>query len=830
MPVFSGKWTNSDIISKHLQDLVLNQPDISDYEMILEGIQNNPLAHQNIVDGSVTVKIQRSLDLSFKEVTLIGTTPSSIEPYLIKGMILVTLDTSFQTVYVENKDFIIDYTAGTIERASVNCSISSGTTVYVYYIPFDICVLNTDYGVNYVDGQIRRIVGSSIPDSATVFVDYSFSTSSSPTELIETSIIEAESYMSTFLIDVTSEDDILQSIATYFSLSIICNSFGIKELRYRSDNSDSLSKQWNSLATSFREKAESLFLTFKSSLPVITSQPENIETLISANVTFAITATGTNITYLWQENGVNMPGETKPILSITASAAINNNTYNCTVTNSFGSVTSNPAFIKVSIPYPEITQHPENAEANTGETVSFNVSVNPVYNGTLSYQWEENGVTIPGETNSVIDLSYDTSKDGFSYRCKCTNTLGGSLYSIYSKQAFLNISNLAPSITSHPADATIEAFKTASFSVTAKGASLTYQWYKNGAIVPGETSSVYDLIADPVDHSSSFRCLVSNSFGDVFSDSAHLYITLPYPKISYHPKDITCYENETATFAVTATGESLTYQWQVNGIDIPGAAESVYSVKAEKEIDGFCYRCLVINTVNPGPSPETYSTLSDPAFLNLTILTAKIIDHPKDFECYDKAKASFSVTAEGVNLSYLWQKNGVDMPAETNSVYQLPSADIANNGDMYRCKVTNSFGSVFSNSAILKILPNKIEFTKHPKDIECYSGETASFSINISSILRLYTPVFQWQKNGSDIPGETKESLTIVAAQSDHMSVYRCYFSCSIGNVLSDAAFLIVKDIPTSEFSAGGAVTNRFSKTGTKIRQNPTVNTSVRRH
>lgn len=829
--IFTGKWTNSNIVTNHIQEIESNIPNVFDHELILYGILASYLPHQNIDSSSVVVKIQRSVDLFMKTIILSGTTSYSITPYLIKGSIIVSSDTSFSIVYVENKDFIIDYSAGTISRASTGGSISDSQTVYVYYIPYEICVLNSDYTLDSRYGYIRRMVGSSIPSGATVFIDYSFVSLSSNIDLIESAINQAESYMSKFMIDVTSNDDILESIATFFALSIICKSFGIKELLYRADNSDDLCKQWNSLSSSYKEHADNLFSIFKLGLPEIVTNPSDISCLASETVVFSITAKGDNLSYLWQENGVDMAGETKTTLSITTTIAKNNNVYRCKIINSFTTILSTNAKLSVSYPYPVISQHPENVEAALGETVTFSVLAEAPLGGILSYLWQGNGIDIPGATNPTYELTYDEAHDGFSYRCKITNTVGGTPYVVYSKHAILNMQNLAPKIIEQPEDITTIPLKNVSFDVTAEGDNLTFQWYANGSALVGKTLSSLLLQPALIDNGKSYYCIVSNSFGSVKTNSCRLIITSPYPEISYHPKNITCFENEIATFAVTAHGESLTYQWQADGVNIVGETKSVYRVTATKELDGTCYRCVVTNTIDlPGSSSEIFISLSDPAFLNLTILVPKIIEHPKDFECYDKSKATFSVTAEGVNLTYLWQKNGSDLPTETKSVYELPVVDYVNTGDTYRCKVSNSFGTAISNSAILHIKLPSIEFSKHPSDIECIEGEQVSFAVNIPFNLRRYTPVYQWQKNGASIPGETKESLTFTAAITDHNCVYRCYFSSSLGNVLSNAAILKVNSSFDSDFSAGGTITNRFSKNRSKNRTNPSIPPTVRKH
>ncbi|MGH8468034.1 MAG: immunoglobulin domain-containing protein [Gammaproteobacteria bacterium] len=84
-----------------------------------------------------------------------------------------------------------------------------------------------------------------------------------------------------------------------------------------------------------------------------------------------------------------------------------------------------------------------------------------------------------------------------------------------------------PSITSQPADRTVTAGQTATFSVTASGsAPLAYQWQKNGVNITGATSASYTTPATTsADNGATFRCIVSNSVGSTTSNSATLTVT-----------------------------------------------------------------------------------------------------------------------------------------------------------------------------------------------------------------------------------------------------------------------------------------------------------------
>ena len=85
--------------------------------------------------------------------------------------------------------------------------------------------------------------------------------------------------------------------------------------------------------------------------------------------------------------------------------------------------------------------------------------------------------------------------------------------------------NTAPSIASHPTNATVAAGQTASFTVSASGtAPLAYQWQRNGVNIPGATSPTFTLTTSAADNRANFRAVVSNAAGSVTSNSAMLTV------------------------------------------------------------------------------------------------------------------------------------------------------------------------------------------------------------------------------------------------------------------------------------------------------------------
>jgi glucose/arabinose dehydrogenase len=115
----------------------------------------------------------------------------------------------------------------------------------------------------------------------------------------------------------------------------------------------------------------------------------------------------------------------------------------------------------------------------------------------------------------------------------------------------------APSITSHPANVTVAAGQSASFTVAASGtAPLAFQWQRNGVSIAGATSSTLTLTATASDNGATFRAVASNASGSATSNAATLTVlnnNAPTGTITA-PTNATTYRGgQTFTFSGTGT-------------------------------------------------------------------------------------------------------------------------------------------------------------------------------------------------------------------------------------------------------------------------------------
>jgi len=262
----------------------------------------------------------------------------------------------------------------------------------------------------------------------------------------------------------------------------------------------------------------------------------------------------------------------------------------------------------------------------------------------------------------------------------------------------------APSITTQPASQTVTAGQTATFSVTSSGAApLNYQWSKNGAAITGAISASYTTPATATsDSGSQFTVVVSNSAGNVTSNAATLTVTRAdaAPSITTQPTSQTVAASQTATFQVTASGTApLSYQWRKNGTAIPGATSMIYTTPATATSDsGSQFTVVVSNSAG--------NVTSNAATLTVTAVAGppSITTQPASQTVAASQTATFQVTASGTApLSYQWRKNGTAITDATSSAYTTPVTTPADSGSQFTVAISNSTGTVISNTAILTV-------------------------------------------------------------------------------------------------------------------------------
>jgi glucose/arabinose dehydrogenase len=114
-----------------------------------------------------------------------------------------------------------------------------------------------------------------------------------------------------------------------------------------------------------------------------------------------------------------------------------------------------------------------------------------------------------------------------------------------------------------------------------------------------------------------------------------------------------------------------------------------------------------------------------------------ITSHPTSRTVSPGAPVTFSVRASGTGtLRYQWQRNGADISGATSQDYAIASVTTADNGARFRARVTNDFGNVLSNEAVLTVTSNR--------------GPTATISQPVAGTLYSGGNTIAYAGNGTD--------------------------------------------------------------------------------
>jgi Phosphoesterase family/Immunoglobulin domain len=126
----------------------------------------------------------------------------------------------------------------------------------------------------------------------------------------------------------------------------------------------------------------------------------------------------------------------------------------------------------------------------------------------------------------------------------------------------------APSITTQPANQTVVAGQTATFTVVATGtAPLSYQWQKNGANITDAASSSYSTAATVTsDSGSTFDVVVSNSAGTATSNAATLTVNAPAPTVGFSPTSL-AFGNQAA--GTSSSAQFVTFTKDLSSGNLP---------------------------------------------------------------------------------------------------------------------------------------------------------------------------------------------------------------------------------------------------------------------
>ena len=324
---------------------------------------------------------------------------------------------------------------------------------------------------------------------------------------------------------------------------------------------------------------------------------------------------------------------------------------------------------------------------NPGASVTFTVNVTGG-SAPFNYQWRKNGVKITGATKSIYALSNVQKAAEGSYDVQVTNSFGTAT----ADAATLNVNDPVV-IVFPPISQAANVGDPVTLSVTPTGtAPLSYQWRLNTTPVDGETNPTLSFTADST-NGGNYDVVVTNVVGSATSKPATVTILAP-PMITSPPTDQLVNAGAQVLFSVTATGDSLIYQWRRNGVALAGKTGSFLLLSNAQAANVGNYDVVVKNSYG--------TVISSPAALQLIALL-NITSQPADVTANVGDTATFSVTASGPGvLAYQWYKKGQTITGAKSATLTVPVTDGSAAG-VYTVMVTTGTLKATSTPASLRV-------------------------------------------------------------------------------------------------------------------------------
>jgi PKD repeat protein len=505
------------------------------------------------------------------------------------------------------------------------------------------------------------------------------------------------------------------------------------------------------------------------------------------------------ISYRWMFNGIGIPGQTGPSLTLAALTADQAGDYALIACNSCGCVTSQVARVTV-ITVPRITRQPF-VVAGANELcsrVDLNVQAESCL--PMSYQWRLGGIPIPEATGSSLRIESVNPLTAGDYDVVVSNPNG----SVTSGSVTVAL-NTAPAIVRTPAGATNLLCDRLVFRVGTNTCENTlFQWRHNGVPITG--ASGRELVLPNLTPGQQGVYDAVLTFGSQSVTSSLASVQIEIPTVTRTPAGPTYKLCERLSLEVNAPPcQNATYQWRRGGVPVVGQMSRVLNLPSLQPSDAGDYD-VVVEVEGDSVASRSVRIAVDS--------TPVITGQPRSTTVTNCSEVALCVTVGPVpcaTLSYQWSRSPLEggpmapIAGATASCLTLSNVEPANAG-LYSVEVRNGIASVRSQEARVEVnaLPGIVEPSR-PSSFRVRAGDGFTNRVVALNCEHLS---YQWSRDGTPVVLDGRHQtngsgwLIVSAATPDDAGDYRCEVRNRFG--VSNTATLsvrVVRPPPNDDFA-----------------------------
>jgi hypothetical protein len=268
----------------------------------------------------------------------------------------------------------------------------------------------------------------------------------------------------------------------------------------------------------------------------ITAQPQPFNGCAEENAPFTVTATGTNLTYLWKKNGNplsdggNISGATTNQLVVANIQPADAANYTVDVTSNGTTITSNPAALTLKAPTVLSTQPAPLSNLCVGDNLTLSVTGS---GEGVFYEWKQGNIFV-GTNSPTLTLTNVTIADTGAY----TVNIQGECGNVWSDTARVNVNNYTV-LNTQPIPQTACLGSNVVFTVGANGSNLNYQWFRNNTAIQGQTNDSLVLTNVNLPNAGDYTCRITGSCGGTIISSIATLSLINVATITQQPQNTT---------------------------------------------------------------------------------------------------------------------------------------------------------------------------------------------------------------------------------------------------------------------------------------------------
>ena len=373
----------------------------------------------------------------------------------------------------------------------------------------------------------------------------------------------------------------------------------------------------------------------------------------------------------------------------------------------------------------------------------------------LIYRWFQNGSLLPGQTSAALAINNVASTNSGDYFVIVSNSFGA----VTSSVTHMIVDARPATLESLDYAGQVLLGNTIRISAKARGIPTpSIRWFYGGLPLPSATNSDLRIPNAQIAYSGIYTLIVSNAYGSVTRD---IQITV-LPFVIDGPDDSTiALGADTFLSSGVEAAFTPTFQWRFNGTNLPGANTRVLPLFNPSAANAGSYDLVV--------SGGGYAQTSRVAAVSVAGLAPHLIWYAPSpvFEGNSVMLEHFVSGSPPIRLQ--WFFRSALLPGATNAHLAFNSAS-TNDAGAYLMVASNAFG-ITSNQLFLTVSPQP---ATGPSAALARSGYTGENILLDSRLTGGPVPVWQWQVNGTNIPGATNSSLILSNASLDQSGAYFC--------------------------------------------------------